>query len=696
MTEIVEIYGTQIHLPVPSENDYVEDWGTSDPKEQYWRRPDMPAYFSQVEYDKEGNVLLTPQQRKYAQEEVRRCKEGFFFKSNGRTIWITGKHYFFLTWWKLEDDIYADYRSADRNYFLFLNHWENVPWCLGVIRGKKRREGATSQATSNLVYESIFYKNSFCGLTSKTQIDAKTAFTNMVSFGYRQLPVFLKPKQLNNRDSVTELVFAHKSSDVRGGTGSAIDSDTGHRSKIDYRAPSLNAYDSGRLSRGMFDEGGKWAKEVPFSNFISIVSKTLVKGVKRVGFIECPSTTNSLTAGGEEFKKVWDNANQQKYARTPNRMVKYMTPAYDGYLGFIDKYGDSVIDEPTKEQYDYLVENFAGIGDLTEEDIKKGARQYLIEKRAPLEGVAKEEEIRMNPFDEKEMFMSAGAQSLFAAHAFAMREQMDWLSYNEHNLLESGDLIWENGHPFYREVEWPDGTRRIEVSKLKWVPNPHGAYQKLKDWWPREMNNVFEKNGQFVPNGNYAIRIGCDPFKYDKTKHNRRSNCATYAYQMEDLLNPDDPYNDTFVMRFVGRPPTTDQANEYVLKMAWFCGTQVLFERNVDHWKAWFRHNKVFGFCMWLPGEVEAGIYTDGAGKTIQMICNYTEAYLDKFIKKVYFRTLIGEEAGWLGMMVEDTEKSDEGMCGGFALIAARAKKYSLPSASKTNIEDFMPMRRAG
>ena len=60
----------------------------------------------------------------------------------------------------------------------------------------------------------IFFKNSFCGLTSKTLIDAKAAFTDMVSFGYRQLPVFLKPKQLNNKDSVSELVFAHKSVEV--------------------------------------------------------------------------------------------------------------------------------------------------------------------------------------------------------------------------------------------------------------------------------------------------------------------------------------------------------------------------------------------------------------------------------------------------------------------------------------------------
>ena len=194
MGKILNIYGTDVHLPEPKEGEYVEDWGFPDnPKEQYWRRKGLPDFFNEVEYDRGGNALLDKRQSDYAREEVRRCKEGFWFYNKGVPTYITGKNYFYLNFWKLEDDIYPDYRDLDRRYFLFLDHWEKVPWCLGIIVGKKRRQGATSIATSNLVYECIFYRNSFCGLTSKTQIDAKSAFTNMISFGYRQLPVFLNP-----------------------------------------------------------------------------------------------------------------------------------------------------------------------------------------------------------------------------------------------------------------------------------------------------------------------------------------------------------------------------------------------------------------------------------------------------------------------------------------------------------------------
>lgn len=690
----IEIYGTRVHVKDADKNTTIENWGTDVPSDQHWRRFELPEFLEVVEYDRDGNAILNHEQRKYALEEVRRCKDGFWFMNNGEPTFITGKHYFYLQWWKLEDDIYPDYRDTDRRWFLYLDHWEKIPWCLGVVRGKKRREGASSQATSNLIYECVFYKNSFCGLVSKTEKDGKKTFTNMVAFGYRQLPVFLKPKQLNNKDSVSELVFAHKSVTTRGEKGSAIDTDTGHRSSVDYRAPGKNSYDSGRLSRGLFDEGGKWDKENPFSTFIGIVSKTMVKGIKRVGFMECPSTVNEMTkSGGEEYKKVWDSADNFKHDRTPNRLVRYFTPAYDGYVGFIDKFGYSVIDKPTQEQLDYLVAHYVGTGDLTEDDIKLGAKEYLRNKRALLEGSELEEEIRMNPFDEREMFLSASTQTLYAAQAFRMREQVDWLSY--HKMTERGDLVWENGHPYYKETLMGNGERKIELSSLSWVPNENGKYEKVIGWMPKESNNVYERNGYFFPNGNYAIRIGCDPFKYDKTKENRRSNCATYAFQMEDYLDENNEYNDMYVMAYVDRPPTTDIANEAVLKMAWFCGCQVLFERNVNHWKKDFNLLKCSGFLMWMPGEVEPGIYADGTGKTVQMVCDYTESYIEKKIHKVYFKQLIDEKSGWLGFMIEDTEKSDDAMGGGYALIAARLKKYTKPTEAQKNIESILPYHKA-
>ena len=693
MGQKITIYHTEIELPEQPPIEEIESWGVDDISEQYWRRKDLPEYFEEVEYDREGNALLNERQREYAIEEVRRCKNGFWFMNNGNPTYITGKNYFYLQWWKLEDDCYPEFRDADRRYFLFLNYWEKVPFILGCIRGKKRREGASSQATACLIYECIFFKNSNCGLTSKTQVDAKNTFTNMVAFGYRQLPVFLKPKQMNNKDSVSELVFAHKSVNVKGGKGSSIDTDTGHRSKVDYRAPAKNVYDSSRASRLLIDEGAKMPPEVPFSELVSIISKTLVQGVKKIGWLDAPSTVNEMSkSGGAEFKKVWDLADHTKGQRTPIRLVRYFSPAWDSYVGFIDKYGMSVVDAPTPEQYDYLVKKFVGIGDLTEEDVMLGSKQYLLNKRASLEGSLMEEEIRMNPFDEREMFMSAQQGSIY--NSFKLNEQLDWLNFNK-DCVERGNLVWENNDEYYKEVIHGNGVREMKPGKLMWIANPNGMYEKVVGWMPKETNNVFQRAGSFSPNGNYAIRIGCDPFKYDKTKDNRKSNCAAYAYQLEDLSNENSPYNDMFAMRYVDRAATTDIQYQYVLKMAWFCGCQVLFERNVNGWKKYFEEKLCSGFLMWMPGEVEPGIYSDGKGKTIQQICDFTESYIEKDINKVYFPELLGDKSGWLGFDVGDTQKFDDAMAAGFALIAAKSKRYYKPQEATQKIETIMPYNRA-
>jgi hypothetical protein len=149
-------------------------------------------------------------------------------------------------------------------------------------------------------------------------------------------------------------------------------------------------------------------------------------------------------------------------------------------------------------------------------------------------------------------------------------------------------------------------------------------------------------------------------------------------------------------MRYVDRAATTDIQYEYVLKMAWFCGCQVLFERNVNGWKKYFEDKLCANFLMWLPNEVEPGIYSGGGGaKTVQQICDYTEAYIEKNVNKVYFPSLLGEQSGWLGFEVDNTQKYDDAMAAGFTLIAAKTKRYYKPQEIKKTIESIMPYSKA-
>ena len=573
------IYGTAIRMPEAPPIEQID--GFALPKsEQYWKRKELPDFFDKVVYDKDKNLILTEAQEDYARQEVNRCKNGYWFMNNGQATYITWKYYFYLQWWKLEDDIYPFYRDTDRRYFLYLNHWEKTQWCLGVIRGKKRREGASSQACSNLVYEAIFFKNSNCGLVSKTKDDSRDTFTDMVMFGYRQLPVFLKPKQLSKDDTVSELILAHKSTSEKE-QEAVIKEDGAHRSKINYRAPVLNAYDRGRMSRILADEFGKLAKEVPASKLFSIISKTLIKGVKRVGFIEMPSTVNSLTTGtGGEFKSIWKKADHFKKRPTTNRLVRYFTPAYDGYEGFIDKYGFSVIDKPTQDQYEYLVKRWVVrdedgelSSELSEEDIQLGAKVYVTKKRRQdLTGEDLEEEIRMNPCDEDEMFMSANSNCAFNLMNIVKREKE----------LEANPITYRYVK-FYRTVE----TQKIKLQDLGTEEVSQFCWKMTYILNETQSNKFYFFNGSKCPDNVKHGVITVD--SYSNTQGGRKygSKAAAWIGIRPDAL---DPHNTGKVVGLLyGRPATKDELHGQVMMAAEYHGYKVWYEHTADDYLGYFR-----------------------------------------------------------------------------------------------------------
>lgn len=585
MNVIEKIFNSDIRIPVPAEDTFIETWDGSE--KQKWNRKELPSIFDDVITEKDGKPIvptLDEAQSNYIKEEVRRCRKGFYFMNRGVLTYITGKHYFYLQYWKLEDDIYPEFRDVDRRWFLFLDFWEKVLWCLGIVRGKKRREGASSQATSNLIYECIFFKNTNSGLVSKSEKDSKETFTEMVAKGYRELPFFLKPKLLNRENSVTELVFEYISSDPK---------EKSARSKINYRAPVLNAYDRGRLSRVLLDEFGKLEADIPASVLFAILKKVLVKGVKRVGFAEMPSTVNSWKKGGSEFKKIWDGADQfHKVGNvTANRLVKYLSAAWDGYEGFIDEYGISVTDAPTDEQYKYLVDKWVVkdehtgdvISELTEDDIKLGSKQYvLVKRRAGLTGTELEEEIRQNPCDEKEMFMAANVDCAFDGAAITNR--LEFLKENP---------VYKRSVLFYKDL---DG-----VVKWRDIKKGEESFCWKMTWFPSEnKQNNHHTEGLFPSPDNFGDgAIAVD--SYSNTQGGRKygSKASALMGRKFDIL---DPLNSGKAFgHLYGRPAEKDDLHEQVLFAAMFLGFKVWYEHTADDYYGYFKDRGMLNYLGSYP-----------------------------------------------------------------------------------------------
>lgn len=584
-----EIYGIKIKLPDRPSDEKIVNYGLGK-EEQLWVREELPSYFDKVEYSKAGDLLLTQQQEEYAAKEVIKCKTGIWIFIEGVATYVTKKYYFYLQWWVLEDGTRPEYRDCDRKYFIYLEHWEGILWCLGIIRGKKRREGASSQATANLIYECIFFKNSNCGLVSKSRDDSRDTFTEMISFGYRQLPPFLKPKQLNKEDSVSELVFAQKTSNIKEGVASAVRNEEGHRSKVTYKAPVLNVYDRSRLSRILLDEFGKLEKDVPASQLFAVISKTLIKGVKRLGFIEMPSTVNKLTKGGSEFLLLWDNADLNKKSPTINRLVRYFSPAYDGYEGFIGRFGESIIGEPTHEQYQYLVDKWVRkdedgvvISELSEEDIRLGAKAYIQKRREGRTGDDLEEEIRMNPCNEVELFMSANADCIF--NVMNLNEQIESLKQKP---VYKRDIVY---------------YRNLETQKVGW--RDKSSEDKMYWQWAGDLDLKGEDNKFYFDNklrkpGRADIGvIGVDGISSEQGGKKYGSKASAWAFIKYDLRDPDN--TGLFTGHLYGRPQEMRQLHEQILLCAEYNGFIIYWEHVADAYFPYFKDRGRSGYLAIYP-----------------------------------------------------------------------------------------------
>lgn len=591
MSNSIEIYGSTILLPDTPEVDEIHGFDFIK-RQQKWVKKELPLFFSKVEFNKGGDLLLTPEQKIYAKEEVKRCKEGFFIFINGVIKWLPPKYYFYLQYYILEDGFAPEFREADRKYFLFLYHWEKVDWALGMVRTKKRRAGASSQACSNLLYEAIFYKNSNCGLISKTKEDSKDTFTEMVTAAYRQLPVFLKPKQINKEDTVSELLFAYKSQNVKEGTTETIKSDDGNRSKINFRAPVLNAYDRSRQSRILVDEGAKFPKETPTSQLLAIISKTLVKGVKKVGWVDMPSTVNEMTKlGGAEFKKIWNCADQFKRRPTINRLVRLFQPAYEAYEGFIDEFGESVIDTPTDEQYNYLVgkwvkidESGETISELSSEDIKMGAKWYVqVKRRQGLDGISLEEEIRMNPCTEDEAFLSAVSDCAF----------------NSLNINKRIKQLEENP-PIIRSIIF---YRNEETQKVHWrdITESEKHFHWRIRWFPKsDKINLVKFDGRTrLPGNPQDGCIAVDSYSNSMGGRKYGSKASAWIGRKYDILDPENTGRPIGLL--FGRPQEKDMLHNQVLLAGEYFGYQIYYEHTADDYDGYFKDRGKRGYLGKYP-----------------------------------------------------------------------------------------------
>lgn len=592
---------------------------------QKFKRIDIPDIFDDLEFDEDGTPVYDDIQTEFITDEWNRINDGYWFYNNGTPTYINGLHYFYLNYWTLEDGNHPDYRDVDRRYFYFQEYCEKLPQCYGVIRIKKRREGATSQATCYLVWKAITNRKSFCGIISKTGKDASDAFVYMVMNGYRNLPVFFKPRA-EDEETKTELVFKKKKDKRKAKTrerGQIFDADIGLESKINFKNTALNSYDSGRTTALLMDEAGKWPKDIPVNQYWPIVKKTMMRGAIKVGFCLIPSTANDAKSGGEPYKAMFDGSSQFENSITATGLYRYFCPAYDGYEGFIDEYGVSIIDAPTEEQKKYILDRYGM-------KIEYGAKEYLLNQRKIItDKKALSEEIRMNPFTEEEAFMIDQKKCYFNSEK--IYNQIDYLK-EEPVKLRRVRLFWKTE----KTVDWAD--------------DKEGSWFVYKFPDDSEKNKMREVDGLRSPGNSHKYVSGIDPFK-SSVISGSGSMGACYVFERLDSADPDNSCMP--IAEYVDRPRLKSLFHDEMLKAAVFWGYKACYENDVgDDFVDYFMNKGFKGYLMRTPESavdrnrkrsVQKYGVTSGDAFAMARQLDTCIAYIENHCQKIYFNDLLEE-----------------------------------------------------
>ncbi len=554
--EIINIAGLVIGLPLAPKECYSK---SDKPTEQYWERKELPKSLSKINSIFQWNDA--PKEFKsrwvdYIESEFDKREDGYWFMNNGKPTYITGSHYMYLQWTSI-DVGYPDYREANRIFFLFWEACRADKRSFGMTYLKIRRSGFSYMGSSECVNVGTLAKDSRVGILSKTGSDAKKMFTDKVVPISSRLPFFFKPIQDGMDKPKTELAFRIPASKITKKNMYDVASEElyGLDTTIDWKNTDDNSYDGEKLLLLVHDESGKWVKPNNILNNWRVTKTCLRLGSKIIGKCLMGSTSNALSKGGGNFKKLFEDSNvntRNANGQTKSGMYSLFIPMEWNMEGFIDRYGMPVFYNPK--------EKVLGVDG---EYITKGAVDYW---KAEVESLKQDadalnEFYRQFPRTESHAFRDESKSSLF--NLTKIYQQIDYNDslIQEHHLTR-GSFSWANG---------------VKDSKVIWSPNRRGRF--LISWLlPKNLqNNVIERRGAKYPGNEHLGSFGCDSYDISGTVGGKGSNGALHGLTK---FNMQDVPSNQFFLEYIARPQTAEIFFEEVLMACVFYGMPILVENN--------------------------------------------------------------------------------------------------------------------
>jgi hypothetical protein len=659
--EVYEIQNLKIALPLQNNIHTFES--------NKWTRFNYPKILSKIKtvFDwREYPEDFKEQWYDYIDLEFKRREEGFWYINKDKPIFITGTHYMYLQWSKI-DVGQPDFRESNRLFFIFWEACRADDRSYGMCYLKNRRSGFSFMASGETVNMATISTDARFGILSKSGADAKKMFTDKVVPISVNYPFFFKPIQDGMDRPKTELAYRVPASKFtrRSIVSTEKQEDlAGLDTTIDWKNTGDNAYDGEKLRLLVHDESGKWERPNDIQNNWRVTKTTLRLGSRIIGKCMMGSTSNALDKGGRNFKKLYDDSDVTKRnanGQTRSGLYSLFIPMEWNYEGYIDSYGYPVFDTPSKKVYG-----------PHGTPIKLGVIEYWDNE---VEGLKDDQDglnefYRQFPRTTKHAFRDESKMSLF--NLTKIYQQIDFNEDLKNSLqITKGSFQWENGE---------------QDTKVMFVPNKNGRF--LVSWVPpiQLQNRTVIKNHKKYPGNEHCGAFGCDPYDISGTVDKRGSNGSLHGltkFSMEDV-----PPNH-FFLEYIARPQTAEIFFEDVLMACIFYGMPILAENNKPRLLYYFRRRGYRSYSMNRPDkkynklsvtEREIGGIPNSSEDIKQAHAAAIESYVEHFIGlketgygDMYFQRTLED---WARFNINNRTSHDASISSGLALMACNKHRY--------------------
>ena len=661
--DIYEIQGLKIALPKAPKTVHANE-------DNKWRQIEKPKVLEKIKTIFDWRAYPEEQKEQwydYIDEEFKRRDEGFWFQNASIPTYITGTHYMYLQWSKI--DVGApDFREANRLFFIFWEACKADKRCYGMCYLKNRRSGFSFMSSAETVNLATISSDSRYGILSKSGGDAKKMFTDKVVPISINYPFFFKPIQDGMDRPKSELAYrvpASKFTRKKIEVNEKLEEIKGLDTTIDWKNTGDNSYDGEKLALLVHDESGKWERPDNILNNWRVTKTCLRLGARVVGKCMMGSTSNALDKGGDNFKKLYNDSDvtsRNRNGQTKSGLYSLFIPMEWNYEGFIDEFGQPVFNNPDHDVHGpdgELID--IGIIDHwnNEADGLKGDQDGL------------NEFYRQFPRTTEHAFRDEAKNSLF--NLIKIYEQID---YNEgvgsDSTVTTGSFQWENGIKDSKVIFYPDPSGRFKIS---WVP-------------PSNLQNKFiTKNGVKYPGNEHMGAFGCDSYDISGTVDGRGSNGSLHGltkFSMEDA-----PPNHMF-LEYIARPQTAEIFFEDILMACVFYGMPILAENNKPRLLYHFKRRGYRGFSMNRPDKVwnklsvtekEIGGIPNSSEDIKQAHAAAVEMYINDHVGhkgdgvygNIYFNETLND---WARFDINKRTKFDATISSGLAIMACNRHLY--------------------